>query len=270
LKKINEIGLCSPKEIINFIELKNLDLVFWTYEDFYFYNLSEKKYIKYQEINESNQETENDDSEFNYFRYERRIRERENYKINSICQLKNGNLVSCNSYGIKTYSKEKDKYILKSKHKIYKGFKNAFEIELNKLVLFREAHYFGGHCSETYYNYYICSLSIYDNEKDTITELNEFRENVPFEISYFKNDKFLFVKNGNFKFDIYDINQILKSINQNNEIIGNKETEENEMEENDEEGDFYFGEKEKKRKIKDEMNIRFLSKYSEDLFFQKI
>ena len=41
------------------------------------------------------------------------------------------------------------------------------------------------------------------------------------------------------------------------------------MEENDEEGDFYFGEKEKKRKIKDEMNIRFLSKYSEDLFFAK-
>ena len=108
--------------------MKNLDLVFWTYEDFYFYYLSQKIYIKYQEINESNQETENDDSEFNYFRYERRIRERENYKINSICQLKNGNLVSCNSYGIKIYSKEKDKYILKQNIKYIKDLKMLLKL----------------------------------------------------------------------------------------------------------------------------------------------
>ena len=60
----------------------------------------------------------------------------------------------------------------------------------------------------------------------------------------------------------------MKSINQNNEIIGTYE-----IEENDEERGFYymrFYERNKKQiKIKDEMNIRFLSKYSEDLFFAK-
>ena len=58
----------------------------------------------------------------------------------------------------------------------------------------------------------------------------------------------------------------MKSINENNEIIEN-----NEIEENDEEREFNyirFYERNKKQiKIKDEMNIRFLSQYSEDLFF---
>jgi hypothetical protein len=236
-KKINEIGSCSPKSIINFIELKNLDLVFWTSEDIYFYNLSDKKYVKYQEIDESNQAKKDDENMFKYFKFDRRFREREreNYKINSICQLKNGNLVSCNSFEIKIYSKEKDEYILKSKKNMYDVFKNVIEIELNKLILFREAHYFGGHCSRTYYNYYICSLSIYDIEKNILTALNEFEKSVPLQISYFKNDKYLFVKNGDFKFDIYDINQNMKSINQNNEII-----ESNEIEENDEERGFDY------------------------------
>ena len=179
-KKINEIEYHSFGEIVNFIVLNNLDLVFWTNKDIYFYNLSDKNYVKYQEIDESNQEKKDDESEFNdfkYFGYGRRIRERENYEINSISQLKNGNLVSCSSYGIKIYSKEKDKYILKSKHKIYKGFKNAIEIELNKLILFSKAHYSGGHCSETYYSHYNCNLYVYDIEKDIITYLNHFRNN---------------------------------------------------------------------------------------------
>ncbi len=58
----------------------------------------------------------------------------------------------------------------------------------------------------------------------------------------------------------------MKSINENIEIIENYE-----IEENDEEREFNyirFYERNKKQiKIKDEMNIRFLSQYSEDLFF---
>lgn len=59
----------------------------------------------------------------------------------------------------------------------------------------------------------ILHLFIYDNEEDIIPDLNEFEESVPFGISYFKNDIYLFIKNGNFKFDIYDIKQNMKLIN---------------------------------------------------------
>ena len=55
-------------------------------------------------------------------------------------------------------------------------------------------------------------IYIYDNEKNNLTEpyINRFKKSVPLEISYFKNDKYLFVRNGNFKFDIYDINLNMK------------------------------------------------------------
>ena len=256
-KKINEIEIICSKDkyINNFIVLENLDLIFWTDETIYFYNLSEKNYIKHQEIDEYSQEKKDDENES--IDYYRRRREKKNYKINSICQLKNSNLVSCNSFGIKIYSKENDKYILKSKKYTYDGFKNVIEIELNKLILFREAHCFGGHCSMTYYNHYICTLSTYDIEKNILTHLNAFKKSVPFQISYFKNDKYLFVRNGDFKFDIYDINQNMKSINSNNEIIETTEVKEL----------YNFFREREYNKIKDEMNIRFLCKYSKELFF---
>jgi len=56
----------------------------------------------------------------------------------------------------------------------------------------------------------------------------------------------------------------MKSINQNNEIIENYEIKENN---NEVRGIFFYGERDKKTKIKDEMNIRFLCEYSEDFFF---
>ena len=49
--------------------MNNLDLVFWTNKDIYIYNLSDKNYVKYQEIDESNQEKKDDESEFNDFKY---------------------------------------------------------------------------------------------------------------------------------------------------------------------------------------------------------
>ena len=78
-------------------------------------------------------------------------------------------------------------------------------------------------------------------------------------ITFFNNDKYLFIKYGEFKFDVYDINQNMQSINSNNEIIEIKHVRE-----------FYnFFRERNYNKIKDEMNIRFICKYSEDLFFAK-
>lgn len=45
-------------------------------------------------------------------------KEVEYYNINSMYKLKNGYLISCNSYGIKLYEKINGKYELKQKKKI--------------------------------------------------------------------------------------------------------------------------------------------------------
>ena len=77
-KKINEIEIICSKDkyINNFIVLENLDLIFWTDETIYFYNLSEKNYIKHQEIDEYSQEKKDDENES--IDYYRRRREKKN------------------------------------------------------------------------------------------------------------------------------------------------------------------------------------------------
>ena len=263
--EINDSSINNPnydKKIINFIELKNSDLVFWTSKNIFFYKLSDNKYIIYQTINEPKHETKDEDDLYQMFSYRHSYNNKNDYKINIICQLKNGNLISCSSFGINIYTKENDNYKLLSKHKIDVEVKNAIEIELNKLVLFQRNYKCGGHCSQTYYCNFTYSLSIYDIEKDILTNLNKFEENVSLSnnnISFFKNDKYLFVKNGEFKFDIYDINQNMKSINQNNEII----------EVNKVRTFFGFFREKIYDVIKDEMNIIFLCNFTKDLFFAK-
>lgn len=267
--KINEIKVnVSPSEnlekigyknlVFDFIELKNFDLVFWTVEAIYFYNLSEKEYTQYQIINESTQEEGNNQKIRRMHRFD--YNNKEIYKINSICELKNGNLVSSNSYGIKIYNKEKGKYKLLSKQKLNVEVMDAIEIKSNKLILMQNNFESGGFCSQTYYCILTYSLSMYDIEDDKLTNLDIFEENVSLRnngISFFYNEKYLFVKFGGFKFGIYDINENMKSINKNNEIIETIEIREL----------YNFFRERVYNKIKDEMNIRFLCNFSENLFF---
>jgi len=125
-KKINEIKLDntlfknSEKDeknsdnkneiVIDFIELKNLDLVLWTTKaTILFYNLSDTNYSLFQTIKENIQKEEKEEEE--YFHMERFYSNNKDvYNINSIYQLSNGNIVSCNTNGIKIYSKKNDKY----------------------------------------------------------------------------------------------------------------------------------------------------------------
>lgn len=267
--KINEIKVnVSPSKnaeengyknlAFDFIELKNYDLVFWTIETIYFYKLSEKEYLQYQEINESTQEEGNYHRIYGIHRYG--YNNKDLYKINSICELKSGDLVTCNSYGIKIYNKENDNYKLLSKLKLDIEALNAIEIKLNKLVLMQKNFESGGFCSQTYYCILTYSLSIYDIENGKLTNLDTFKEDVSLRnnnISFFYNDKFLFVKYGGFKFGIYDINENMKSINKQNEIIETVEVREI----------YNFFRERVYKKLKDEMNIRFLCNYSKNLFF---
>ena len=257
----NMMMLKSKEEIvINFIELKNFDLVFWTFKKIFFYKPSEKGYILYQTIDESDEKPTNN---YNYFHYYGRSNNnRDVYTINSIYQLKNDNLITCYTYGIKIYTKKNDNYILVSKHEADIEVKNLIEIAPNKLVLMQKNFESGGFCSQTYYCIHTYSLSLYDIETGILKNLNTFKEDVSLNynnITFFNNDKYLFIKYGEFKFDVYDINQNMQSINSNNEIIEIKH-----------EREFYnFFRERNYNKIKDEMNIRFICKYSEDLFFAK-
>ena len=144
------------------------------------------------------------------------------YNINSICILSNGNLVSCNTNGIKIYCKKNDKYLLELNFPMDIEVKNAIEIKLNQIILFQANFVSGGFCSQSYHCTLTYSVSLYDIQYNKLYCLNVFDESVAFnnnEISFFKNNELLFVKYGQFKYDIYDINQNMKSLNQNNEII---------------------------------------------------
>ena len=277
-KKINEIKLDntlfqnSEKDeknsdnkneiVIDFIELKNLDLVLWTTKaTILFYNLSDSSYSLSQTIKENIQKEEKEKEE--YFYMERFYSNNKDvYNINSIYQLSNGNIVSCNTNGIKIYSKKKDKYKLELRYPMDIEVMNAIEIKINQLILFQANFVSGGFCSQSYHCTLTYSVSLYDIENKKSQNLSEFKENIALrnnKISFFRSDELLFVKFGQFKFDIYDLKQNMKSLNQNNEII--KIDTINEF--------IGFCRLVNFVRIKDEMNINFLCNYSKDLFFAK-
>ena len=276
LKKINEINLESSlfqnsekdeiesenkKDIvIDFIELKNFDLVLWTTKaKILFYKLADNNYTLSQTISEKIQEEKKEEY---FFRERFYSNNKDVYNINSIYQLTNGNLLSCNTNGIKIYTKKNDKYELELNYPMDIEVMLAIEIKLNQLILFQVNFESGGFCSQSYHCTLTYSVSQYDINNSKSFCLSEFKENVALrnnEIKFFRSNDLLFVKFGQFKFEIYDINQNFKSLNENNEIIGIDKI--NEF--------IGFCRLVSFIKIKDEMNIKFLCNYSEDLFFAK-
>ena len=276
LKKINEINLDSTlfqnsekdeiesenkKDIvIDFIELKNFDLVLWTTKaTILFYKLTDNNYTLSQTISEKIQEEKKEEY---FFRERFYSNNKDVYNINSIYQLTNGNLLSCNTNGIKIYTKKNDKYELELNYPMDIEVMLAIEIKLNQLILFQVNFESGGFCSQSYHCTLTYSVSQYDINNSKSFCLSEFKENVALrnnEIKFFRSNDLLFVKFGQFKFEIYDINQNFKSLNKDNEIIGIDKI--NEF--------IGFCRLVSFVKIKDEMNIKFLCNYSEDLFFAK-
>lgn len=276
LKKINEINLESSlfqnsekdeiesenkKDIvIDFIELKNFDLVLWTTKaKILFYKLADNNYTLSQTISEKIQEEKKEEY---FFRERFYSNNKDVYNINSIYQLTNGNLLSCNTNGIKIYTKKNDKYELELNYPMDIEVMLAIEIKLNQLILFQVNFESGGFCSQSYHCTLTYSVSQYDINNSKSFCLSEFKENVALrnnEIKFFRSNDLLFVKFGQFKFEIYDINQNFKSLNKDNEIIGIDKI--NEF--------IGFCRLVSFVKIKDEMNIKFLCNYSEDLFFAK-
>jgi len=117
-------------KFVDFIELKNNDIVIWTSNVILIYN---KKYNLIQRIDEieCGNLCQREDSDYGHITY---------YDINSIYEMKKEKLVSCNSYELKFYEKNKDKYNLISTEKMEIDVQFIFEIKPNVLILIQK-HY---------------------------------------------------------------------------------------------------------------------------------
>lgn len=151
----------------------------------------------------------------------------EYYKLNSLYELRNRILVSCNSYGLKFYSKQNDKYVLISKEEIEFEVENIFEMKENIFILFQKK-------SKTYTsksipprstitNKYRISLYNIKNkeEKILIEDIAYFNSESGIKyhrafskINYMFKDKYLFISLPT-KIYIYDISQNKQLIEEN-------------------------------------------------------
>ena len=207
---INQITYFS---LIDFIELKNGDLFLWTSFIIIIYKKSQKTYKLLQIINEKEQGT-------NYTKYSSYgHNQTQYYDLNSLYELRNGDIVSCNSYGLKWYSKKDDKYILISMQKINMKVKKILEIKDNIFIVFqKESITYTTRCvlpsrSSTNNNYRVSLFNAKNREEIILIENKAYfssnsrnYERAFSKINYFLKDKYLFISFANF-FYIYDISQ---------------------------------------------------------------
>ena len=199
LKTGNLINKITQEYIRNIIELNNKDLVINSSSKIYLYKLlKDQNYELYQIIDEYEQKTYTTKRYGGFLRIKKRIDEKY-YKLNSIYQLINGDLVSCNSYGIKIYKKDNDgNYKLSLIEKIKGEIENAIELKENVLFLFRR--YYDRPTTSFFCE--IFEIYKYDIEKKELIKLsgNNVRD-VDFYscleyFTYLVNNNYLFVRYG--------------------------------------------------------------------------
>ena len=243
----NEIH--SSKEItgngfVDFIELKNCDIVIWTSNVILIYN---KEYNLIQRIDEVEQGNLciREDSDYDHVTY---------YDINSIYEMKNGKLVSCNSYGLKFYEKDKDKYNLISTEKMEIDVHFILEIKPNILILLQK-HYDESFSDMEGDDKFL--ISIYNIENKSLIKV--FRTRV--ESSFGEFERINYILNKKYLFMCYDKTMKIFNLENNMEDIYIENDDIYEYEE-------IFGEYH--RNIKKEKRIKILlANYSDTLFFGK-
>jgi len=179
---LSEIKLKEKTQDI--VELKNKDLIRVLSSCLEFYKLYGKKYKLFQKIEE------------------------EKININSILGLMNGNLISFNAFGIEIYSKEKDKYKSISKIKMEDTAMNGYEIEQNKLIIFKKSSESNNSPNlsdednssqlSQKSRYFVVSFFDLVNEEEKILVKKKWIDNSEYKYDYeifnfLKNDKYLFV-----------------------------------------------------------------------------
>ena len=245
----------------NFLELKNFDLVLWTNEFIYLYKLCNKKYILYQKIYEISQIEKDINKVSKFF-----DNDNDKYRINSIYELSNGNIISCENSELNIYHRnniqknDKYEYILLSIHELF-NVKHIIELNSNKLILLKR--YFSPNTwrdADHSYNEYsisIYNIKNYKEKKITKIKINSYEYDGISEISYLIKNNYLLIRYG-YKLDIYNIKNNMKLIHTEKEKIVIKEA--------------YgmIGKYNRSCKtLEDEMNVIFFSDYFDDLFIVK-
>ena len=199
----------TGNEFVDFIELNNFDIAIWTSNVILIYN---KDYNLFQKIDEYAQGNKSQREDYDYDTVEY-------YEINSIHELKNGKLVSCNSYGLKFYEKDSDgKYNLISTEKMEVDVNSLIEIKPNLLILLHK-HFdetFGDGEGEIKY-----LISIYNHESKSLDKIFETtRTNTHVEprlINYITNNKYLYMCYS-YTMDIFDLEKNLENIDIKNDV----------------------------------------------------
>ena len=185
-----------------FVELTNRDIVIWSNDYLFFYNIFNEKYTQYQVIH---------DTDINYEYRDCLPDPIVNYsEICSVVELMDGNLATCNSFIIKLYKKQNNKYerILRLEHDkemrnivIRRVIGNYKDI----LILYSSQFYSQG-CTFMGNNYYLSIFDFGKKEEKILNIYNEHYRGGREKASRFlyKSDKYLisFFRNN---FDIYDI-----------------------------------------------------------------
>ena len=171
--------------LIDFIELNNSDIVIWTSNIFLIYD---KEYNLKQKINEFEHGNLSimEDYDYGPSTY---------YELNSICELKDGKLVSCNSYGLKFYEKDDNgKYKLISTEKMDVDVHFLVEIKPNLLILLQK------HFDETFDDvsgddkYLISIYNIETKNLEKIFQIKVFSIMGDFnKINYIYGNKYLYM-----------------------------------------------------------------------------
>ena len=196
----------------NFIELKNKDIAACSSSKIYFYKLiKNKNYELYQQIDETQQGTNITKfiESFSPFEGEGGHWDENYYCLNSVYELLNGNLISCNSYGIKIYKRNiNNEYELIHKERIETNeVKNVIEIKKNLLFIF--CHDYSNPSTTFYcytfaiYKFDIDKFELSEISSSIIKDVDDYRENLGY-CNYLINNNFLFVRYG-FILDVYDI-----------------------------------------------------------------
>ena len=226
---------------VNFLELKNKDIIIWTYRVILLYKLTKRNYILYQVINEHEQASKKiiDNYPWKPFEY---------YNIISICELLNGNLVSCNSCGLRIYYKENNIYVLKDIIDFQYDIDNAIEIKPNVLLLLKRQIIPGGKCHPARYAH---EITMYDIIEDKEVKLNSSLNDKwnSAKIHYLLKDKFIFIRYGD-DLDVYNIKKNMQLLKKGNDIY--------------EDDDENF-----RKKLQPKMRISLLCDYFYNLFIAK-
>ena len=167
LEKGNSITIINQTEIKKFLELKNNDLIIYSWSEIFCYKLKKDyNYELYQTIDESNQEINKTKKreifKFNYFS------NNDIYYIINVYELSNGDLVSCNTYGIKIYKKDiNGQYKFSIFQQIDEDARYLLEINNNILIIYGDLD---DSPSTTLFSE-IYSLYKYDIENQKLIEL---------------------------------------------------------------------------------------------------